>query len=51
MEIFLLGLITAFFGTFVTTSAKLIATRFFEENKKTTHSSDNVIMVVFVILQ
>lgn len=49
MELFLLGLSTAFFGTFLTTSASLLATRLFKDKKKTTQSSPNVVVVLIII--
>jgi len=49
MEIFLYALITAFIGTFVTTSAKLIATHLFGDKKKTTQASPNVVVVLIIL--
>ena len=50
MDFFILGLVTAFVGSFLTTTANHLATRLFGEKKKTTHASHNVTVVVLIFI-
>jgi len=48
MELFLLGLFSAFSVTFVTTTATAFAKRLFGETQKSPPNTSNVTVVIFV---